>query len=174
MRKDTDARTLSDALVGADAFFGLSAKGAVTQDMVKSMAKQPIVFAMANPDPEIAPAAVKAVRPDAIIATGRSDFPNQVNNVLGFPTSSRRPMRATTINDAMKIAAAYAIAALAREDVPDEVSAAYRGQRLRYGRIISFRPLRPAPDHRGAVGGRAGRDRQRSGAQADRRSGTLL
>ncbi len=132
---DTDARTLADALVGADAFFGLSAKGAMTQDMVKSMARQPIVFAMANPDPEIMPEAVKAVRPDAIIATGRSDYPNQVNNVLGFPYIFRGALdvRATTINDAMKIAAAYAIAALAREDVPDEVSAAYRGQRLRYG-----------------------------------------
>ena len=126
---DTDARTLADALVGADAFFGLSAKGAMTQDMVKSMARQPIVFAMANPDPEIMPAAVKAVRPDAIIATGRSDYPNQVNNVLGFPYIFRGALdvRATTINDAMKIAAAEAIAALAREDVPDEVTAAYRG-----------------------------------------------
>ena len=132
---DTDARTLAEALAGADALFGLSAKGAVTQDMVKSMARQPIVFAMANPDPEITPEAVKAVRPDAIIATGRSDYPNQVNNVLGFPYIFRGALdvRATTINDAMKIAAAYAIAALAREDVPDEVSAAYRGQRLRYG-----------------------------------------
>src|ERR687898_778203 len=132
---ETDARTLADALVGADALFGLSAKGAVTQDMVKSMARQPIVFAMANPDPEITPEAVKAVRPDAIIATGRSDYPNQVNNVLGFPYIFRGALdvRATTINDSMKIAAAYAIAALAREDVPDEVSAAYRGRRLRYG-----------------------------------------
>jgi malate dehydrogenase (oxaloacetate-decarboxylating)(NADP+) len=132
---ETDARTLADALAGADAFFGLSAKGTVTQDMIKAMARQPIVFAMANPDPEITPEAVKAVRPDAIIATGRSDYPNQVNNVLGFPYIFRGALdvRATTINDAMKIAAAYAIAALAREDVPDEVSAAYRGQRLRYG-----------------------------------------
>jgi malate dehydrogenase (oxaloacetate-decarboxylating)(NADP+) len=132
---DTDARTLAEALAGADALFGLSAKGAVTQDMVKSMARQPIVFAMANPDPEITPEAVKAVRPDAIIATGRSDYPNQVNNVLGFPYIFRGALdvRATTINDAMKIAAAHAIAALARGDVPDEVSAAYRGQRLRYG-----------------------------------------
>ncbi len=132
---ETDARTLADALRGADALFGLSAKGTVTQDMVKSMARQPIVFAMANPDPEIMPEAVKAVRPDAIIATGRSDYPNQVNNVLGFPYIFRGALdvRATTINDAMKIAAAHAIAALAREDVPDEVSAAYRGRRLRYG-----------------------------------------
>jgi malate dehydrogenase (oxaloacetate-decarboxylating)(NADP+) len=132
---DTDARTLAEALAGADALFGLSAKGTVTQDMVRSMARQPIVFAMANPDPEITPEAVKAVRPDAIIATGRSDYPNQVNNVLGFPYIFRGALdvRATTINDAMKIAAAHAIAALARGDVPDEVSAAYRGQRLRYG-----------------------------------------
>ena len=132
---ETDARTLAEALAGADACFGLSVKGAVSQDMIKGMAKQPIVFAMANPDPEITPEAVKAVRPDAIIATGRSDYPNQVNNVLGFPYIFRGALdvRATTINDAMKIAAAYAIAALAREDVPDEVSAAYRGQRLRYG-----------------------------------------
>ena len=142
---DTDARTLADALVGADAFFGLSAKGAMTQDMVKSMARQPIVFAMANPDPEIMPEAVKAVRPDAIIATGRSDYPNQVNNVLGFPYIFRGALdvRATTINDAMKIAAAYAIAALAREDVPDEVSAAYRGQRLRYGPHYLSDPFDP-------------------------------
>ena len=99
------------------------------------MAKQPIVFAMANPDPEITPTALKEVRPDALFATGRSDYPNQVNNVLGFPYIFRGALdvRATTINDAMKIAAAYAIAALAREDVPDEVSAAYRGRRLRYG-----------------------------------------
>jgi malate dehydrogenase (oxaloacetate-decarboxylating)(NADP+) len=131
----TDARDLREALIGADVFFGLSAKGAVSQEMVKGMARQPIVFAMANPDPEIAPEAVKEVRPDAIIATGRSDYPNQVNNVLGFPYIFRGALdvRATTINDAMKIAAAYAIAALAREDVPDEVSAAYRGRRLRYG-----------------------------------------
>ena len=131
----TDARTLQEAMVGADVFFGLSAKGAVSQDMVKVMAKRPVIFAMANPDPEITPEAVKEVRPDAIIATGRSDYPNQVNNVLGFPYIFRGALdvRATTINDAMKIAAAYAIAALAREDVPDEVSAAYRGRRLRYG-----------------------------------------
>ena len=131
----TDARTLADAMAGADVFFGLSAKGAVDQDMVRSMAKQPIVFAMANPDPEITPEDVKAVRSDAIIATGRSDYPNQVNNVLGFPYIFRGALdvRATTINEAMKIAAAYALAALAREEVPDEVSAAYRGRRLRYG-----------------------------------------
>jgi len=132
---ETDARTLAEALVGADVFFGLSAAGAVTPDMVKSMADQPIIFAMANPDPEITPEDARAVRPDAIIATGRSDYPNQVNNVLGFPFIFRGALdvRATAINDAMKIAAAEALAQLAREDVPDEVAAAYSGQRLRYG-----------------------------------------
>jgi malate dehydrogenase (oxaloacetate-decarboxylating)(NADP+) len=132
---ETDARTLADALKGADVFFGLSAAGAVTQDMVKSMADQPIIFAMANPDPEITPEDARAVRPDAIIATGRSDYPNQVNNVLGFPFIFRGALdvRATRINDEMKIAAAEALARLAREDVPDEVAAAYAGQRPRYG-----------------------------------------
>ena len=132
---ETEARTLAEALEGADAFVGLSVKGAVTQDMVASMAKKPIIFAMANPDPEIAPEEVRAVRADAIIATGRSDYPNQVNNVLGFPYIFRGALdvRASTINDDMKIAAVRALAALAREDVPDEVAAAYSGQRLRYG-----------------------------------------
>jgi malate dehydrogenase (oxaloacetate-decarboxylating)(NADP+) len=132
---ETIARSLADAMQGADVFFGLSVAGAVTQDMVKSMADQPIIFAMANPDPEITPEDARAIRPDAIIATGRSDYPNQVNNVLGFPFIFRGALdvRATAINDAMKIAAAEALAALAREDVPDEVAAAYSGQRLRYG-----------------------------------------
>ncbi len=132
---DTDARTLAEALVGCDVFLGLSAKGAMTQDMVKTMAKAPIIFAMANPDPEITPEDAKAVRPDAIVATGRSDYPNQVNNVLGFPYIFRGALdvRATTINEAMKIAAAEAIAELAREDVPDEVALAYRGARPAYG-----------------------------------------
>ncbi|NQW09297.1 MAG: NADP-dependent malic enzyme [Alphaproteobacteria bacterium] len=131
----TDARSLADALDGADAFFGLSAKGAVTRDMVRSMADKPIIFAMANPDPEITPEEIKAVREDAIIATGRSDYPNQVNNVLGFPYIFRGALdvRASEINEAMKIAAAHAIAELAREDVPDEVGAAYSGRRLHYG-----------------------------------------
>ena len=116
-------------------FFGLSVKGAVTQEMVKSMAPKPIIFAMANPDPEITPEEVKAVRADAIVATGRCDYPNQVNNVLGFPYIFRGALdvRARTINDEMKIAAAEALAALAREDVPDEVDAAYSGRRLRFG-----------------------------------------
>ncbi|MFD1624660.1 NADP-dependent malic enzyme [Azospirillum griseum] len=132
---DTDRRTLVEAVAGADVFVGLSAKGAMTQEMVKSMAAKPIIFALANPDPEITPEEVKAVRSDAIVATGRSDYPNQVNNVLGFPYLFRGALdvRATTINEAMKVAAAKAIAALAREDVPDEVDAAYSGRRLRYG-----------------------------------------
>jgi len=131
----TDARTLKEAMQGADVFFGLSVKGAVTPAMVEGMADKPIIFAMANPDPEITPDEVKTVRSDAIVATGRSDYPNQVNNVLGFPYIFRGTLdvRASTINDAMKIAAAEAIAELAREDVPDEVAAAYGGRRLRYG-----------------------------------------
>src|SRR6266436_2544381 len=133
---ETRARTLAEAIEGADVFFGLSAKGAVDRAMVRAMADKPIIFAMANPDPEITPEEVRAVRSDAIIATGRSDYPNQVNNVLGFPYIFRGALdvRAATINDHMKIAAAQAIAALAREDVPDEVDAAYSGRRLRYGR----------------------------------------
>ena len=131
----TDARTLEEAMAGADIFLGVSVKGAVTQDMVKAMGPRPIIFAMANPDPEITPEDVKAVRDDAIVATGRSDYPNQVNNVLGFPYIFRGALdvRATTINEEMKIAAAQAIAALAREDVPDEVASAYTGASLRFG-----------------------------------------
>ena len=130
----TEARTLAEALVGADVFFGLSVKGAVTQDMVKSMAAKPIIFAMANPDPEITVEEVAAVRSDAIMATGRSDYPNQINNVLGFPYIFRGALdvRAPAINMEMKIAAAQALAELAREDVPDEVAAAY-GARPKYG-----------------------------------------
>jgi malate dehydrogenase (oxaloacetate-decarboxylating)(NADP+) len=148
----TKARTLAQALEGADIFFGLSVKGAMSQDMVKSMAKRPIIFAMANPDPEIAVEEVAAVRDDAIMATGRSDYPNQINNVLGFPYIFRGALdvRATTINMEMKIAAARALAELAREDVPDEVAAAY-GTRPKYGpdyiipvpfdpRLISYVP----------------------------------
>jgi malate dehydrogenase (oxaloacetate-decarboxylating)(NADP+) len=149
---DTRARTLTQALEGADVFFGLSVKGAVTPDMVKAMAEKPIIFAMANPDPEITPEEVAAVRQDAIMATGRSDYPNQINNVLGFPYIFRGALdvRALTINMEMKIAAAKALAELAREDVPDEVAAAY-GTRPKYGaeyiipvpfdpRLISFVP----------------------------------
>jgi malate dehydrogenase (oxaloacetate-decarboxylating)(NADP+) len=132
---ETKARTITEALVGADMVMGLSAKGALTPEMIKSMAKKPIIFAMANPDPEITPEEVHAVRQDAIVATGRSDYPNQINNVLGFPYIFRGALdvRASTINDEMKLAAARALAELAREDVPDEVDAAYGGQRLRYG-----------------------------------------
>ncbi len=132
---ETEARSLADAVKGADIFFGLSAKGALTPEMVASMADKPIIFAMANPDPEITPEEAHAVRPDAIVATGRSDYPNQVNNVLGFPYIFRGALdvRATTINEEMKIAAAEALAALAREDVPDEVAAAYRGVRPKFG-----------------------------------------
>jgi malate dehydrogenase (oxaloacetate-decarboxylating)(NADP+) len=131
----TKARTLEEAMKGADVFFGLSVKGAVSKEMVQSMAAKPIIFAMANPDPEITPEDVKSVRADAIIATGRSDYANQINNVLGFPYIFRGALdvRATTINEEMKIAAAEALAKLAREDVPDEVDRAYSGRRLRYG-----------------------------------------
>src|SRR5471030_2638394 len=131
----TKARSLKDAMEGADVFFGLSVKGAVTKDMVKSMADKPIIFAMANPDPEITPEDVRAVRSGAIIATGRSDYANQINNVLGFAYIFRGALdvRASTINEEMKVAAAEALAKLAREDVPDEVDRAYSGRRLRYG-----------------------------------------
>ncbi len=133
---ETKARTLADAIAGADVFFGLSIAGALTPAMVKSMAANPIIFAMANPDPEITPEEVAQVRSDAIMATGRSDYPNQVNNVLGFPYIFRGALdvRAKTINEEMKIAAAQALAGLAREDVPDEVAAAYHGSRLSFGR----------------------------------------
>ena len=133
---ETKFRTLEEALNDADVFLGLSVKGAVTKSMVKSMANNPIIFAMANPVPEIMPDEIKSVRSDAIIATGRSDFPNQVNNVLGFPYIFRGALdvRATKINDAMKIAAANAIAELARQDVPDEVNEAYHGKKLHYGK----------------------------------------
>ena len=132
---DTSLRTLAQAVEGADVFFGLSVKGALTQDMVRTMADKPIIFAMANPDPEITPEDAHAVRPDVIIATGRSDYPNQVNNVLGFPYIFRGALdvRASTINEPMKIAAAEALAQLAREDVPDEVHASGAGRRLNFG-----------------------------------------
>jgi len=131
----TDLRTLEEALAGADVFLGVSVKGAVTPEMVAGMADNPVIFAMANPDPEITPEEVHAVRPDAIVATGRSDYPNQVNNVLGFPYLFRGALdvHARAINDAMKIACAEALARLAREDVPDEVAMAY-GRKLSFGR----------------------------------------
>lgn len=132
---DTPHRTLSDAMVGADVVLGLAAKGAITKEMVASMAPNPIIFAMANPDPEITPEDVMSVRSDAIIATGRSDYVNQVNNVLGFPYIFRGALdvRARQVNHEMKVACAQALAALAREDVPDEVAAAYRGRKLKFG-----------------------------------------
>jgi malate dehydrogenase (oxaloacetate-decarboxylating)(NADP+) len=131
----THLRTLEEAMAGADVFLGVSVKGAVTQDMVKSMADNPVIFAMANPDPEITPEEAHEVRVDAIVATGRSDYPNQVNNVLGFPYLFRGALdiHARAINDEMKIACAEALAALAREDVPDEVAMAY-GRKLSFGR----------------------------------------
>ncbi len=131
---ETSSRSLADAMVGADIFLGLSVKGALTAEMVKTMAKNPIIFAMANPDPEITPPDAMAVRSDAIVATGRSDYPNQVNNVLGFPFIFRGALdvRATAINEEMKIAAANAIAELAREQVPEEVAAAY-GKNHQFG-----------------------------------------
>ncbi|KQS90460.1 MULTISPECIES: NADP-dependent malic enzyme [unclassified Rhizobium] len=131
----TDRRTLAEAMNGADVVFGLSQKGAFTEDMIRSMADRPIIFAMANPDPEIVPEEVARIRDDAIMATGRSDYPNQVNNVLGFPYIFRGALdvHATTINEEMKIAAAQALASLAKEDVPDDVAAAYQGNRPRFG-----------------------------------------
>lgn len=131
----TEARNLSQALVGADVFVGLSVAGALTPEMIVPMNKQPIIFAMANPDPEILPEAAKKARPDAIIATGRSDFPNQVNNVLGFPSIFRGALdtRSTQINEEMKLAAVKALAQLAREDVPEKVSAAYGGKQFKFG-----------------------------------------
>jgi malate dehydrogenase (oxaloacetate-decarboxylating)(NADP+) len=132
---DTPFRTMAEAMVGADVVLGLSAKGAITKEMVASMAPNPIIFAMANPDPEITPEDVKSVRSDAIIATGRSDYVNQVNNVLAFPYLFRGALdvRARRVNHEMKVACAQALAALAREDVPDEVAAAYRGRKLKFG-----------------------------------------
>lgn len=132
----TKKRTLAEAFEGADVFMGLSAKGTVNKAMIKSMAKNPMIFPMANPDPEITPEEILEVRTDAIIATGRSDYPNQINNVLGFPYIFRGALdvRARTINEEMKVAAAKALAQLAREDVPDEVAAAYAGARPTFGR----------------------------------------
>lgn len=133
--QETSRRTLADAMKGADVFVGVSVKGIVTKDMIKSMAGDPIVFAMANPDPEITPEEAKSVRDDIIMATGRSDYPNQVNNVLGFPFIFRGALdvRATSINEGMKIAAVRALAGLAKEDVPDSVIAAYGGEQFRFG-----------------------------------------
>jgi len=144
---DTELRTLSEAMVGADVFTGVSVKGMVTKEMVKTMADNPIIFAMANPDPEISPEEVAEVRSDAIMATGRSDYPNQVNNVLGFPFIFRGALdvAATDINEEMKLAAAKALAGLAKEDMPDKVIRAYGGKAIKFGREY----LIPKPfDHR--------------------------
>ena len=132
---ETDARTLADAMVGADVFLGLSVANMLTPEMVKSMNDQPMIFAMANPDPEIPYPLAREARADAIIGTGRSDYPNQVNNVLGFPFIFRGALdvAATAINEEMKIAAARSLAALAKEDVPDSVIAAYGGHPIQYG-----------------------------------------
>ncbi|MCW8985469.1 MAG: phosphate acyltransferase, partial [Thermoanaerobaculales bacterium] len=133
---DTEARTLADAMIGADVFAGVSVKGLLTPEMVKTMASDPIIFAMANPDPEILPEDAIAVRPDVIMATGRSDYPNQVNNVLGFPFIFRGALdvASTNINEEMKLAAARALANLAKEDVPDSVVRAYGGKPIKFGR----------------------------------------
>ncbi|HNX59043.1 MAG TPA: malic enzyme-like NAD(P)-binding protein [Spirochaetota bacterium] len=133
--QDTTKRTLADALDGADVFVGVSVKDCVTPDMIKKMNKSPMIFAMANPDPEIRPEVAKAARPDVIMATGRSDFPNQINNVLGFPFIFRGALdvRATQITEGMKMAAAKALAALAKEPVPDVVKRAYEGQSFSFG-----------------------------------------
>ena len=132
---ETDRRTIADALVGADVFVGLSNGGAITQQDVKNMAKDPIIFAMANPDPEILPDEAREARSDVITATGRSDFANQVNNVLGFPFIFRGALdvRATKINDEMKVAAAYSLAALAKEPVPEKVAKAYGNEKFEFG-----------------------------------------
>ena len=143
---ETDRESLADALLGADVFVGVSVGGVVSKDMVMKMAERPIIFALANPDPEIPYPDARAARPDAIVATGRSDFPNQVNNVLGFPFIFRGALdaRASTVNEAMMIAAVQALAELAREDVGDEVSEAYGGVRLRFGPdYIIPKPLDP-------------------------------
>ncbi len=157
----TELRSLEEAMAGADVFLGVSVKGAVTQDMVKSMAENPVIFAMANPDPEITPEEAHEVRPDAIVATGRSDYPNQVNNVLGFPYLFRGALdiHARAINDEMKIACARALAELAREDVPDEVAMAY-GRKLAFGRdYIIPAPFDPRLIHKIPIAvARAGMD----------------
>jgi len=146
LASDTKARTLAEAIVGADIFFGVSAKGALDQEMVKSMAKDPIIFAMANPDPEITPPEAKAVRPDAIVGTGRSDYANQVNNVLCFPFLFRGALdvQASAINEEMKAAAVKALADLAKLDVPDSVRKAYGGEECKFGReYIIPKPFDP-------------------------------
>ncbi len=143
---DTDARTLADAVRGADVFYGLSAADILTPEMVKTMAERPLIFAMANPDPEIRYELAREARPDAIVATGRSDYPNQINNVLGFPFIFRGALdvRARAINEEMKVAAAQALAALTKEDVPDSVLRAYGLESMKFGpEYIIPKPLDP-------------------------------
>jgi malate dehydrogenase (oxaloacetate-decarboxylating)(NADP+) len=144
--QDTEARTLADAVRGADVFYGLSVANVLTPEMVKSMAERPIIFAMANPDPEIRYDLAKEANPEAIVATGRSDYPNQVNNVLGFPFIFRGALdvRARAINEEMKVAAAHALADLTKQDVPDSVLRAYGKESLRFGPdYIIPKPLDP-------------------------------
>ena len=179
----TKARTLADAMNGADVFIGVSVKDAVTQDMVKSMADNCIVFALANPDPEIPYDKVKEVRPDAIVATGRTDYPNQVNNVLGFPYIFRGALdvHATTVTESMKVAAARAIAALAREPVPDSVLSAYEMNSIEYGKdYIIPKPFDPrvlgivAPAVAGRHRGRRGTAPARVGGSLPTRTASAL
>ena len=144
--RDTDMRTLREAIVGADMFLGLSAADCLTPDMLKTMAKDPIIFAMANPNPEIGYDLAKKTRPDCIMATGRSDYPNQINNVLGFPFIFRGALdvRASKITEGMKLAASKALADLAKLPVPEEVSKAYGGQKFEFGRdYIVPKPFDP-------------------------------
>ena len=146
----TEKRNLSEAVNGSDCFIGLSVAGAMTEEMLESMAEKPLVFAMANPDPEIDPKVAKKLRPDVIMATGRSDYPNQVNNVLGFPSIFRGALdaRASSINEEMKLAAVKALAELARQGVPEKVSQAYGGQSFSFGPdYIIPKPFDPRGDH---------------------------
>ena len=173
---ETFERTLTDALTGADAFIGLSTGGIVKGEMLKGMARDPIVFALANPNPEITPEEARAARPDVIMATGRSDYPNQVNNVLGFPFIFRGALdvRATEINEAMKRAASQALAALAKMDVPDSVSKAYGGQTLPVRpRVPDPEALRPPRAPLGRAGRRGGGDALGRRPPADHRHGRL-
>ena len=169
---ETDARTLEDALVGADAFIGVSIAGTVTKEMVQTMAERPIVFALANPDPEISYADALAARPDVVMATGRSDYPNQVNNVLGFPFIFRGALdvRARGVSEGMKIAAVHALAELAKEPVPDSVLRAYDLDRLQFGpEYLIPKPFDPTGSLAGRAGGGQGGHGRGSGPGAHRR-----
>ena len=166
-----DLRTLDEAIEGADLFLGLSGPGVLTQDMVTRMAERPLILALANPEPEIWPEQVKEVRPDAVVATGRSDYPNQLNNVLCFPFIFRGALDvgATTLNEEMKIACIDAIANLAMRESTDDVASAYQGQNLRFGSgVHPAQALRPPPDRGGPVRRGQGRDGNRRCHAADR------